>query len=82
MLRLAARADETAAAVRIGDDGDDDMVGEEAEPRRWRDGGEARGEDSICGDGEESSRPLPRIGGGEGDAPANSALVGPPPSRC
>ncbi len=39
VLRLAARADETAAAaaaeVKFGDDGDDeDMVGEEAEPRR------------------------------------------------
>jgi hypothetical protein len=34
VLRLAAKADETAAAaVRFGDDGEED-IGEEAEPRR------------------------------------------------
>ncbi len=79
VLRLAAKADETAAAaVRFGDDGEED-IGEEAEPRRWRIGaGDVCGE-TICGDGEEeSSRMLRGGGGGDGDEPLWSA---PPPRR-
>ncbi len=71
----ASAADETAAVVRFGDDGDDD-IGEEAEPRRWREG---RGDDDlgdiICGDGEEESSPRPRrggCGGGDGEEPLSS----------